>query len=59
METLPVEILEVIFLKLSTLTDIVNCSRTCQRWKKIIENMFKKDGELVKQNSIPIQRIVI
>ena len=46
METLPTEILEVIFMELSrsSLIDIVNCSRTFMRWKNIIEKMFKKDG---------------
>ena len=47
METLPTEILEVIFMELSrsSLIDIVNCSRTCMTWKNIIEKMFKKDGK--------------
>ena len=54
METLPTEILEVIFMELSTssLIDIVNCSRTCMRWKNIIEKMFKKDGKYTSRIEI-------
>ena len=44
-EKLPVEILEIIFLQLSSLIDIQHCYKTCKKWEQIIENMFADKGD--------------
>ena len=41
MENIPVEILELVFLLLSSLKDIQKCFSTCSKWRKIILNIFK------------------
>ena len=38
------EILEHIFKQLPRLKSITNCYNTNQRWRKILTEMFKKDG---------------
>ena len=40
----PNEILELIFTQLPRLTELLNCSNTCIRWKKIVEDMYKDRG---------------
>ena len=41
MENLSLDILAMIFKKLSSLKDIINCYKTCLRWKQIIEKLFE------------------
>ena len=43
----PNEILELIFMQLPRLTELLNCSNTCIRWKKIVEDMYKDRGILI------------
>ena len=40
----PNEVLEHIFKQLPRLTELLNCSNTCLRWKKIVEGMYKDKG---------------
>ena len=40
----PNEVLEHIFKQLPRLTELLNCSNTCLRWKKIVEGMYKDRG---------------
>ena len=44
MESVPVEILEKMFLPLSLLTDIEKCFNTSTKWRQIIVKMFKNEG---------------
>ena len=43
---IPVEIMEFIFAELN-LKDIRSCSRTCIRWKEIINAMFRNRSEYI------------
>ena len=52
MENIPVEILELVFLLLSSLKDIQKCFSTCSKWRKIILNIFKnKNSKKTNQSS--------
>ena len=42
-ESLPPEILEVIFLHLDV-KNLGNCSKACLRWQRIISDLFKNKG---------------
>ena len=44
MEHQPSEILEYVFKQLYSIEDIQKCAKTCVRWNKIVENMFKNFG---------------
>ena len=46
MENIPVEILELVFLLLSSLKDIQKCFSTCSKWRKIILNIFKNKNSM-------------
>ena len=43
MESLAVEILELIFEQLSSVKDLITCSKTCVKWNQIIKEMYKKN----------------
>ena len=52
MENIPVEILELVFLTLSSLKDIQKCYSTSSKWRKIILNIFKnKNSKKNNQSS--------
>ena len=52
MENIPVEILELVFLTLSSLKDIQKCYSTSSKWRKIILNIFKnKNSKKTNQSS--------
>ena len=42
---LPPELLEIIFEKISAITDIINCSKTCVKWNDLVKYMFKHKGK--------------
>ena len=44
MEVQPTEILELIFHQFSTVMDLRKCFNTCERWREIVENLFKDRG---------------
>ena len=46
MENIPVEILELVFLTLSSLKDIQKCYSTSSKWRKIILNIFKNKNSM-------------
>ena len=46
MENIPIEILELVFLLLSSLKDIQKCFSTCSKWRKIILNIFKNKNSM-------------
>ena len=41
MDKQPTELLEIAFKQLSSIQDIIKCSKTCLRWYQIIEKLFK------------------
>ena len=43
-DCLPTEILELVFLNLSSLKDVQNCFQVSVKWKTIIQKMFKDKG---------------
>ena len=51
-ENLPLDILAMIFKKLSSLKDIVSCYKTCVRWKQTIEKLFENKCMYVFLSSI-------
>ena len=44
MDSLPVEILHLIFEEFSSLKDIQNCYNTCKKWRIIISKIFNSKG---------------
>ena len=46
MESVPVEMLEKMFLPLSSLNDIEKCFNTSRKWRQIIVNMFANKGNI-------------
>ena len=44
MEVQPTEILKLIFHQLSAVMDLRKCFNTCERWREIVENLFKDRG---------------
>ena len=47
MDLVPTEVLEIILKKISSVKDIINCSKTCIKWKNLIVVMFKDKGKFV------------
>ena len=45
MESLAVEILELIFEQLSSVKDLNSCSKTCMKWNQIVDEMYKKNSK--------------
>ena len=45
MDKIPVEVLEIIFSNLSSLSDVTNCFYTCKKWNEIVKTMFKDKGK--------------
>ena len=43
MESLAAEILEHIFEQLSSVKDLISCSKTSVKWNQIIKEMYKKN----------------
>ena len=47
MDLIPPEVLEIILKKISSVKDIINCSKTCIKWKNLIAVIFKDRGKFV------------
>ena len=44
METIPIEVWQIIFKQISCLEDLQNCYNTCRRWRQMIAKMFSDKG---------------
>ena len=44
---LPPEIMGMIFRRLPSTKDLINCNKTCIKWKNIIQAIFKDKGTTI------------